>query len=483
MNNIEQENENDEQIVLEEMEEDKRIDNSADLEQEKQRVFNAENNTAKVQIFVQSLGALNMNYKQSTEQNKRISQEKSYDLRKMEDCSEFVETYKNGEYLATAIILCTFEMVALTDVPSLQKNLMERLPVFEIQNAEGTQEQNRPKNPYISLNTILTVIGGKRFVRADGQICIGLGEGSEYALVHILEQFPILKEHIISWLVHMNEIFEYHTAFDTYQIATAFKRIISLDIADAQRRIFSFLYSDPDNVGLLGILAYKLYEDIDMREDMENMMLQWTQFQDSWLWKSACLAYSALMENGYSVSFESGLKRTISKRVLYFKKDDRMFMATLLIQSKQLRSMFANVFSDVFHRAEKREKRIRVAQVYINLVRSSYYLVNASAVKLPLVACDTKQQQECLAPIIEQVMSVYSLRKQLYAILKTYLKELAAYDFSENVLNHVCAYFYIMALSDEAYKQEILENLQEDNHRVSKQIFQKLLSVYEKGEL
>ena len=124
-----------------------------------------------------------------------------------------------------------------------------------------------------------------------------------------------------------------------------------------------------------------------------------------------------------------------------------------------------------------RSGKLRIVQVYINIVRHSYYLVSESFVELPLVACDTKKQQEYIMPVIEQAMSVYHLRKQLYVILKTYLKELSVYEYSERVLNHMCAYFYVMTLSGENYRQEILEILKKSNNRISAQIYQRLSGV------
>ena len=477
MNPIDQENK--EAVELEEQEDDENIDNSDELEQKKQNVFNAEGNTAWVQVFVNSLGELNMNYKQSVEKKENTAAGKSYDLSKLDECTEFVEQFKNSEYLATAIILCTFEMIPLADLSDLQKYLMECLPVAQLHNGVETEEHDGQKNPYISLKTILAVIRGKRFVREDGQVCIGFGDGAEIALANILEQFPILKERIVSWLIQINKLSRYHTAFYTYQIATAFERVIAFDLADARQRIFPELYKDSKNAGLLGMLAYRLYENTAMQQDVDNMVLQWMQEQREWvwLWKSASLAYSVLIEKGCRVSFDLKLQKTISKRILYFRKDDAIFIAALLIQSKYLRSMFANAIYDAFHREKERTGKLRIVQVYINIVRHSYYLVSESFVELPLVACDTKKQQEYIMPVIEQAMSVYHLRKQLYVILKTYLKELSVYEYSERVLNHMCAYFYVMTLSGENYRQEILEILKKSNNRISAQIYQRLSGV------
>ena len=139
MNPIDQENK--EAVELEEQEDDENIDNSDELEQKKQNVFNAEGNTAWVQVFVNSLGEFNMYYKLSVEKKENTAAGKSYDLSKMDECTEFVEQFKNSEYLATAIILCTFEMIPLADLSDLQKYLMECLPVAQLHNGVETEEQ------------------------------------------------------------------------------------------------------------------------------------------------------------------------------------------------------------------------------------------------------------------------------------------------------------------------------------------------------
>lgn len=482
----EETNETMDKTVLHEAEEEESITDSSDLEQKKQsanNAFNVEGNVAQTQIFIQNLSTLNANYKQSQEQDNFGLPEKSYDLRDSKDCSEFVEKYRDSEYLAVAILLSTFDMVALGDLPDLKEKLLEYLPAAEDLNEEVEEKHSR-QNPYISINTILTVIGGQRFIREDGQTCVGLGEDSRLALMQILEQFPFLKGPIVSWLIDVNKMYKYRTTFDVYQVATAFVRIVSLDIRDAQRSVFSQLYANPDHAGLLGILAYKLYEDTANTEEIENIILQWIQSDSIWFWRSASLAYTVLKENDKNISFELDLQTAISRRLLHFDSDDLFFIAMLLIQSKHFRSMIAAVFFHVFGRLNSREKRLRLAQIYMNLLRRGYYQVNASLPQLPLVACDTKQQQEYLTEIIAQVMSVYRLRNQLYVVLKAYLKELSGYNFSEKVINHICAYFYNMALSDDVYQQDVLDFLKNCKNKAATRIYDKLYHTYEKkGEL
>lgn len=473
--------ENDEKVVrgeVEEPEDNDEVGSSAELEKKKQitNEYNVEGNTAQKQFFVQNL---NMVYKQMPREAAADKSPKKYDLRQPEECSEFIEKYKNSDYVAVAIILCTFEAVSLGDLSNLQEELLKYLPKVERSGDEGEIEQDIRRNPYLSLNTLLSVIGGKRFIAVEGQTCTGLGENSKQALVNLMEQFPSLRRPIISWLIHVNEVYKYNTTFDAYQIATAFARVISLDVADAEMRIFPRLYSEPKNAGLLGILMYKLYGDALIQESVQTIILQWIKSESTWLWKPVCLVYSYLKQDGrIDISFESALGRVISKRFGRFKGNDLAFISLILVQSEAFRTMLAKVIHDTYLKANAREGRITVAVQYIKLVRSCYYLVNRACMELPLVACDTKQQQDFLAPLVEQVMSEYRLRKQLYVILEAYMKEISDYNCSDGTINHVAAYFYNIASSDFDFQQDVLYFIQNCRCRASQKIYERLKKAY-----
>ena len=404
MNSEDEVYEKDEEEIQEEFNESEEIDKSADLEKEKQmqimNEFNAEGNMAGMQVFIQNVDYLKMPCTQEIDHTNLKVSSKTYNLRDVGECAEFVEIYKNSEYLAIAIILSTFEVVALGDLPNLQKNLMRYLPLPKILDSEGTKDYYSQQNSYISLNKILAIIGGKRFITEDGQICTGLGKNSQQALANILEQFPLLRNPIVSWLIHMNEIYKYKTTFEAYQIVSAFSRVISLDIIDAERNIFQQLYSNPQNVGLLGSLAFKLYEDAALQEEVENIILQWIRSNSIWLWKAACLSYSFFMEYDINISFEPLLYKAISRRILRFRKDDWFFVPSLLIQSRHFRTMIADIFNSMYSNAVTKEKKMALVQTYMNLIRRSYYRVNASYMELPLVACDTRQQQQHITQIV-----------------------------------------------------------------------------------
>ncbi len=456
------------------------IDDPDELEKAKRfNEFTVKDNMAQYQIFIQNLDNLFAGYKQSPKGTKVKQDVKKYDLRNPDDCSEFVEKYRDSEYVAVAVILSAFEVVSIGDLPDLEERLLEYLPTAEKLDDETADAYRTQRNPYISLNSILAVIGGEKFTAGDGRTYVSLGEDTEQALVNILELFPVLRRTIIMWLIHLHEVYQYHTGFDAYQIMAAFARVISVDISDAKTQIFPKLYTNPDNVGLLGNLAYRLYGEVAVKKDIEDIIMRWVRSDSIWLWKSACLAYVFLVEDGNNISFETGLYQAVRKRFYDMNKNDLNFLAVLLIQSKHFRSMLAEIIFCTYSDMDSREEKLYLSQRYINLVRYGYYQVKLAAKELPLVACDTKRQQECLIPVVEQIMHAYHLRKQLYAILRAYLEELSGYEFSADTINHISAYFYNMAF-DSSYLKDVLFFLQGCKNKAARQIYQRLYETYEK---
>lgn len=447
-----------------------------------EKEFWAENNLAQTQIFINSMdGNLNFGHKQTTETLKSPKEGKRYNLQKQDECAEFVEAYRDGEYLAVALILCTFEAVVVGDLPELQLKMLNCLPVT---NTEDGEENAQPRqDPYLSLNTILEVIGGKRFTMGDEQTCIGLGDGSAEALKHMMEQFPMLRNVIVRWLIQLNDNYKYRTSFDARQIAVAFARMISLDMYDAKRRIFPQLYSNADNAELLGTVLYLLYQDMEHRADAENILRQWMRSGGKWLWKSACMT-CFFLEKDQQVIYKEDLKKTIQKNMLFFQRRDWAFVVELLFDSRYFRTLFAEIFRDAYDESNNRTSRKIWAGEYVDLVRRCYYKVNHNRMELPLVVCDTRWQQQCLAPMIKMAMTDYYLRKQLYLILEAYLEELSNDTYSETTLKHLDAYFYNMASVMPEYLEDIQYFLRKCQNKVAKQIYQCLCQIYKKrGEL
>ena len=349
---------------------------------------------------------------------------------------------------------------------------MECIPKAHIFVGEDVRDEDPITDPYISLNTMLSVVGGQQFVTENGLICISLGENSEAALVNILEQFPALRSSIIEWLVRVNEMDQHRTAFAAYQIAMAFIRMISIDIGYARRSILPELYTNSDNVGLLANLAYKLYGNITLREEVKEIVLDWMEAEESWLWRSACLTYSFLEKEMCGNWLERQMERTLRKKLLYLKREDLKFVASILMESKGFRNIITSVFKKVSEQTDDRKKHQILSQVYINLVRYSYYQVSAGLTELPLVACDTKQQQHNLTVVLARIMPVYHLRKQMYAILEAYLKELSRYAFTETVIKHIAAYFCNLAGDSAEYHRDILYLLEKCQNKAALRIYE-----------
>lgn len=460
------------------LEDSKPISNSSDLEQEKQRIaqdFYAQGNIGTTQVFINSLGSMNWGAQQTQAAAAQPSSDQTYQLYTRKGCVGFVEQYKNSEHLAVAIVLSTFELVRLSDLSELKALLMEELPATEL-----AEEDSVPsiRDPYISIDTFLSAIGGEWFTNQDNQQCVGLGKHSQQALQTLWEQFPALRDPICKWLVHLCRVYKFRTAFDAYQIVCAFVRVISLDFEDARKRIFSRLYSCSDNTGLLGNIMCKLYGDIALRQEIERMLLGWLSSESSWLWRPACLACSFLMPELDQSQFSPPLKKALGRRLGRLTREDSAFMSVLLIQSEYFRAMLASLLGKTVQRADKRAARLMATQTYLYLLRGCYYLVDADWLELPLAACDTRQQQQSLVPVLREAMSQITLRKQLYAILRAYLEELSLYQCSQPLFNHLCAYFYNMAQSAPDYWTDILQFLNNCKGKLSQQIYERLRLMY-----
>lgn len=464
-------------------EEKEEFDNSEELEQKKRAVneFNVEDNEANIQTFIQSPQALYINY--YSQGGKVFAPEKTesrtYNLRNQAECSEFVEYYKNGEYLSVAIILSVFELVALSDVPRLSMSLMEYLPANKTVETDA-QAPSVQQDAYISLRTIMSVLGGESFITKDGQQCIGLGKDSQQVLKNFFELFPALRSSIISWIIQVNSILRFRTTFDVYQIIMAFVRIISIDFFDAKRNIFPQLYANPANAGLLGNIVYKLHENDETKDEAIIIIKQWMRSDSTWLWRSLCLEYSMYTENEANTVYETDIAKVLYKRILTFSRADISFIARIMFQSKSFRTMITEVISRGFDLSHTEGEKINISFFYIKLVRQSYYMVSRKYVELPLVACDTKSQQKNIAGAIGMIMSEYGLRKQLYAVLKAYLNEIADYEVSSNIIMHISAFFYNMTLTGRKYQADILQFLKGCNNKASEQIYTQLDGVITK---
>lgn len=185
-------------------------------------------------------------------------------------------------------------------------------------------------------------------------------------------------------------------------------------------------------------------------------------------------------ENEANTVYETDIAKVLYKRILTFSRADISFIARIMFQSKSFRTMITEVISRGFDLSHTEGEKINISFFYIKLVRQSYYMVSRKYVELPLVACDTKSQQKNIAGAIGMIMSEYGLRKQLYAVLKAYLNEIADYEVSSNIIMHISAFFYNMTLTGRKYQADILQFLKGCNNKASEQIYTQLDGVITK---
>lgn len=451
------------------------IDNSDELEQKKREAkeFNADGNIAQNQIFIQDMGAggFTVNYyaQKSAPIMPDLPVKKKFDLRKQEDCIHFIETFKNSEYFSTAVILCVFEAVQLADLPALKSELVRCLPVEE--RSDTDEAGALKKDPYIAVNSILTVIGGEIFQTETGKQCISMGENHVQALIHVLEQFPALQESVSKFILQITDTDQYHTVFYDHQVAMFLVEMTVLNIMDVQNTILPLLYENPTNVNLLAVFIYRLLFDRNRQEVADAIIYQWMQSDIEWLWKAVCYCFALFQENGKPFMQELQLKKMLENKIFSFRGGDLNFVAELSMQAKCFRDLICDVLGDKYRRLDSNNNRKRLAQLYVNLIRKGYYRVSASFMTLPFVACDTKKQQDCLTPILEKVMTEYRFRKQIYAILRAYLKELSQYEYSDKLISHIAAYMFNLSLGGPEYKEDLIDFLNGCHGKASKQIF------------
>lgn len=115
-----------------------------------------------------------------------------------------------------AIVLSVFELVPIGDFAYLKDSLTDFLPTITQLDKDGKEIHILQTNPYLSLDAALSVVGGKMFIRDDGQQSIGYGENFEKVLSNIWIQFPDLRKPVISWMLKVNDIAEYRTSFEVY---------------------------------------------------------------------------------------------------------------------------------------------------------------------------------------------------------------------------------------------------------------------------
>lgn len=460
------------------------LEDSESLADKKRSIseMNINDNIANIQVFIQKYIAdgTNLHLNLSPIGMRKFT-DKSYDLCKTDSCIKFFEQCEGTEYISLAIILCIFRIVYIGDLPDLKEKLMKQLPIPKAMDDKGKEIIISHKNPYLSLDSMLPFMEAKLFADENSQRCVGFDENSDQRIINIWEQFPYLRSCIVEWMLDINETFQGQTTLNKVQITEAFTRIVCADFAYAKVQIFPKLYYNQNNIVLLTSIAYKLYKKEELKKEILLMINEWIDSNRTWLWKSAYLLYFHLEEEFKNSDFEKHIEKDIRERFFILNDNDLRFISMLLCNSLGLRSMISAVFNKLYNKINSIDYKTSLTNTYIKLIRQCYYLIDSNNSELPLVACDSKEQQNNIRLIISQVIYSYSLRKQLYAILNAYLREISNYKVSNKTIKHLTAYFYNIISSVSDFKQDIIFFLENCKCRVAKQIYELLDNIYNKN--
>lgn len=445
------------------------IDSVEELEEKKQayNTFAIDNNNAQNQIFInENAGGIFINFNGNARKIKLDDYKgKKYNLQKSDECIEFVQIYQNSQYLATAIVLSVFKAVFLTDLPDLQDKMYSFLP--EHKNKEFA-EQEEIYNPYVATNTILAVIGGQ-IIDVETKESYVIMEGKSVdVLINILKQFPLLHKPIIQFLSYLISEDRYQTKMYCEMLASTLAEIYVLGIMNFRDELIPVLYNNPNRYYLWGRFVCELYEKND--SNASKFLKKWISEQSYRNWRNVCFLYILLKENNYCFPYMDTLREIIDYRIKAGKKADYYFMSLLLIRSSDFADLVCEVFYQLSVKEYSRTQMQKWAHSYLYLVKGSYYRINRYNNELPLVACQNKQQQQNLTKILEAVMASYNLRKQIYVILQTYLKELSLYDYDIKTIKHIAAFCRNLAVNDDEYREEIEEWLSELNKSAAKEV-------------
>lgn len=404
--------------------------------------------------------------------------DKEYDLSIAEEFAEFGEKVKGGEYFSVAIILCVFEYVELDDLQDLKDKLLKELPPT-IDN-EGN-EVAVYQNPFLPISSILKTIKGKMFISNSGENCIGLGNIRKDALKNLWFQFPAIRKSIARWMINVSDSFKYRTNFNLTQIVTAFVNIFKLDFNAGVTHFFKRFFSYPDKYLFLGLIAVELYHDPSYRDKILPYINQWAESSGSWKWKSAIYVYSNIEKGEENLEFEQKVKKSLLCRCEMLEYDDLRkenlpYISTLLIGSKQFRSLVASILNELICNTINYQKKQLICLWYLEFLRYGYYLVSEDLIALPLVACDSKKQLEYLLPIINICLSSYDLRKFLFLILESYMKEISKYNVPMKIINSLKAFFMIIMETNNHFSEDVLLFLKKCNCSITKKLVQHMLT-------
>lgn len=442
------------------------INNEEELEQEKSK-FIAKNNSAETQWFIQSLDKIcinNLKIEYQVKEGESKKENKTYNLEDKKECVEFIEKNNKNKIFLVTLVLCTFQYVAVGDLPRLVSKLKEQL-------VDKTLQVNNYEEEIIASDTIFRMIGaGFISVEIAPELkCVGFGKKANKIMKIVWEQFPDLREVIEKWLISLCDQYDETMTIETIQIMEAFYQIIILDYIEAEIRILPYLYKKESNVGNLAFLIYKLYTNDDSRTFAQKLIQKIIEMESNWLWKSVTLFYYMAIKYKKEIVINKQLKEKVLHKLSEFHYKDYKFIAELLMSQMEMRNFIIEMLME-----KQKEERDIIVAIYLKILRVCYYKINSKRVELPLVCCDTEQQQKQLGNIVHTIMEKYTYRKELYILLGGYLKELSHYDISNRTVKHLAAYFYNLSLADGIGIQEVNGFLDYCDNKVSTQVLQML---------
>ncbi len=404
------------------------------------------------------------------------SKKKVFNLTEVSDCIDFIENRDNNESLILAIIISAFEIVPISEIPTLMTLLQDSMPNLIQDVADGEVRETYYGSTYISINSLLQTINGKLFETDEDQKCVGLSSEDSLLLVVIWEQFPKLRQSITNWLILIVDQ-ENTNKLNAYQLTMAFKQLISLDPSDAKSRIIPRLCENEKNIGLLGALAFTLYKMPIMEKFAIELAAEWL---DKNYWKSYVVFVSYLNINDLPPEIKSGFKKIITINLIKGNKDSLLFFAMACSHSELINYLIIDVLNDLF--CGDKHNRDMALKSYLNLLRYAYYFVSNENKDLPLVIFSTKNDLERISIILNEIMSKYDYRKRLYIILKAYIKELSNYNYDERTYKRLVAYFIAISMVTDSICKDVIFYLERCNNDLADNLIDEINKINKEAQ-
>ncbi|MCL2087942.1 MAG: hypothetical protein FWH14_00520 [Oscillospiraceae bacterium] len=389
---------------------------------------------------------------------------RQYKLYERSDCSAFVSEYKTSLHLAYAIAISMFEYIPVSDLQSLSERLLLRFP--KTLDAEGKEDKTHT-NPFLSLDSILGVIGAEpckvsftsRFENVTER-CVCFAEAHDKVMENLWDLFPMIRSEITEWLIETDFIYQFRNAFSTSCFVRAMFNIVKLDFGDSINRLFPQLTSDPKNKYLMMRLFLLLTADEDMKKNACEILKRWAASSE-WLWEISLVVFA---QSDADLPFKNELERTVTNKIRNSFDDEEDWDVTIIsgqmVTSAKLRTMVSGVFQKLMSKNEEdSSKNYGVALIYLLTISNAYQFVDREDRTLPLVAFDNKLQAENIEGTLSKTITDFNLRQGLFDVLGAYLREINEYEPSQELLNRVKSFFYILSKKAPRYYGDIIRFL------------------------